>query len=253
MKDAIILGIIQGIFEWFPVSSSGHLIIFQKLLNLKTDISFDIFLHLSSLFAICVFFWKDIKNIGIKFFTFRKETYEFKIGLYIIIATFITGLSGLFLNNFIGIFENLLFLSGSFFFTSILLFSTKFIKERERKINSKIAAVIGVFQGLALIPGISRSGSTITACKIFHINQKDTFRFSFLIAIPAILGAVILKIGEIKSISFPVLITGFSISFFLSLISLFLLRKVFLKGKFYLFGIYTLMVSIFLLFIQCSS
>ena len=252
MKEAIILGIIQGIFEWFPVSSSGHLIIFQKFFNFKVDITFDVFLHLSSLVAIFIFFWKDIKEIGSKFFTFQKETYEFKIGIYIIISSIITGFIGFFLKGHITIFENFKLLSFAFLFTSILLLLTGIKKiGKNRKVDIKTSFITGIFQGVALLPGVSRSGATICSCLIAGVNREDTFRYSFLLGIPAILGAIIIEIPEIKKLYNPTfLLTGFTISLFISFVSLFLLRRVFLRGKFYLFGFYTLLISIVLLFIQ---
>jgi undecaprenyl-diphosphatase len=247
LKNIIILSIIQGICEWFPISSSGHLFIVRKLIGLKPNISFDIFLHLSSLSVILIFFRKEIFKVIKGFFSFDKDNYFFKKSIYIISATFITGLIGLFLKDKEEILENKFIVSFGLFFTTILLFLCD--KEGEREINFKDSFLIGLFQGISLIPGISRSGSTISIAKIIGIKDEEAFNFSFLIAIPAIIGAMLMKLDKIKLIKFDFLIIGFVISFIISLITLTLLKKILATRNFKYFYIYTFIVFLFSLFI----
>ena len=247
MKDIVILAVVQGICEWFPISSSGHLFIIRKLIGLKPNISFDIFLHFSSLLTIIIFFRKEILKLINVFYSFDKNNPYFKRLIYIISATFITGLLGLFLKNKEELLENKIFVSSGLLFTTILLFLSD--RKNGREINLRDAFLIGFFQGISLIPGISRSGSTISISKIIGIKNEDAFNFSFLIAIPAILGAVIIKLNEIKVIKFSFLITGFFVSLITSLITLYILKKILFKGNFKYFGIYTFFVFILSLFI----
>ncbi|MCM8767086.1 MAG: undecaprenyl-diphosphate phosphatase [Candidatus Omnitrophica bacterium] len=247
MIDIVILSVIQGICEWFPISSSGHLYIFHRLLGLKPDISLDIFLHSSALCAIFIFFRKEILKIIKVFFTFDTKNENFKTILYIISATFITGIIGFFLKDYEGTLENKNLVSAGFLITSIFLFLSK--KEGKNKIDFKTSLIIGLSQGLALLPGISRSGATISTAKILGVNDKDSFDFSFLLAIPAIIGAIIIKFEQIKNINSDYIITGFLISFFVSIITLYFLKKIFLRKRFQYFCIYTFLVFLFSLFI----
>lgn len=239
MREIIILSIVQGICEWFPISSSGHLFLIRKILGFNLNINFDIFLHFSSLFVIVIFFRKDIINVIKGFFTFDKNNENFKLTLHIISASFLTGVIGFFLKdkNFL---ENKYAVSFGFLFTTILLFLSG--KKGEKKIDFKSSLLIGFFQGIALIPGISRSGATISISKIYGIESKEAFNFSFLIAIPAIIGAILVKLNEIKNIRLDFIIVGFLISFIVSILTLYLLKKVFIKDKFKYFCIYTFIV-----------
>ncbi|MGB9678275.1 MAG: undecaprenyl-diphosphate phosphatase [Candidatus Ratteibacteria bacterium] len=246
MKEIIILSIVQGICEWFPVSSSGHLFLFQKILGLQPDISFDIFLHFSSLLVIIIFFRKEILNLISGFLTFDRSNENFKLFIYIIFASLITGLVGFFLKDK-SFLENKNVVSFGFFITTILVFLSD--KKGEKKINLKSSLIIGFAQGIALIPGISRSGATISTGKIIGLESKETFNFSFLIAIPAITGAILIKFNEIKNIRPDFILFGFFVSFFVSILTLYMLKKVIIKNKFKYFSIYTFMVFLLSLFI----
>lgn len=247
MKDIIVLSIVQGICEWFPISSSGHLFIFHKILGIKPDINLDIFLHFSSLLVIFIFFRKEILNVIKGFFTFDIKDENFKTFIYIISASVITGIIG-FLIKDSEFLENKNIVSAGFLITTILLFLSS--KNGEKKINFKNSFIIGFSQGISLIPGISRSGATISTAKILGIDNKLAFNFSFLLAIPAIIGATIMKIDQIKNIRIDYMITGFFITFLVSIITLYFLKKIVFKNKFQYFCIYTFLVFLFSLFIN---
>ncbi|MGB9677845.1 MAG: undecaprenyl-diphosphate phosphatase [Candidatus Ratteibacteria bacterium] len=123
-------------------------------------------------------------------------------------------------------------------------------KKGEKKIDFKSSLLIGLSQGIALIPGISRSGTTISIAKTLGIKNEETFNFSFLLAIPAIIGAILLKIDQIKNIRVSYLLTGFLTTFSVSIITLYLLKKIVFKNKFQYFCIYTFMVFLISLFIK---
>ena len=192
LLQAILLGITQGITEWFPVSSSGHLAIIQNLFNINVSMAFDIFLHFASLFVIIFVFYKDIKEIFLGLI--HKEKKYINLFLYLVVASIPAGIVGFLFSDLIeGIFSNILFVGIFLVITSIILFSTKFIKNRDKELNFKNTFVIGLFQAIAVLPGISRSGSTVSAALLQGINSKDASRFSFLLSIPVILGASGLK------------------------------------------------------------
>lgn len=246
MKEILILSIVQGICEWFPVSSSGHLFLFHKILGLKPDISLDIFLHFSSLLAIIVFFRKEILKVIKGFFTFDRKNEDFRLSIYLIFASFITGIIGFLIKNR-KFLENERVVSFGFLFTTILLFFSD--RKGTKKFDFKSSLLIGFFQSISLIPGVSRSGTTISVSKIYGINNEEAFNFSFLLAIPAIIGATLLKFNEIKNIRFEFLIYATLLSFSLSLITLYLLKRILIKEKFKCFSIYTFFIFIISLFI----
>ncbi|MCS7181337.1 MAG: undecaprenyl-diphosphate phosphatase, partial [bacterium] len=172
MREIIVLSIVQGICEWFPISSSGHLFIFHKILGTKPDITLDIFLHFSSLLTIFIFLRKEIFKIIKVFFKFDTKDENFKIFLYIFSASIVTGIIG-FLIKDKKFLENKNVVSFGFLVTTILLFLSD--REGEKIIDFKTALIIGFSQGIALLPGISRSGATIATAKILGINNETAF------------------------------------------------------------------------------
>jgi undecaprenyl-diphosphatase len=234
MWESIILAIIQAATEFLPISSSGHLAIFSNVFS-KPDLFLFTILHFASLIAVIVFTRKEI----FKLITFEKR-YR-KMWAYLIIATIPAAFFGFFLKNQIGkSFSSYLVLSLAFLFTSIILFSTKFQKEG-KELNWKNSLGIGFFQILALLPGISRSGITISSARLFKVGKEEAVKFSFLLFIPLILGATILEIGNIY-FSWT-LVLAFFLCMALSLIFLNLLLRIVKANKFWIFGYYCLFVS----------
>lgn len=248
---AIILGIIQGLTEFFPISSSAHLVIFQHLFKIKKDaVLLDAILHAGTLMAVIFVFWKDIiKMIKEIPFIFKRNGWE-REGLrlfYLIFAgtipAVIMGL--LFRKEVESAFFSPKLVGALLLFTSIILFLTKFTKEKN-KVSIYHAFIIGVFQGLALLPGISRSGATIASALALGWGREFAFKFSFLLSIPAIAGANILELysSEISPINLSLLTSGFIASFISGFIALKILSPVVRKGKFYLFSIYCLIAGL---------
>lgn len=245
--QSIILAIIQGITEFLPVSSSGHLILFQKLFGITTPpVLFDVLLHLGTLGAILVFFRKEI-IILIK--EWRKNI---KVWILLVIATIPAVIIGLCINNMIEeIFNSIRLVGGMWLIMGIMLLLTKKMKNNETKIKleeikNKDALIIGLFQAFALFPGISRSGSTIFGGLLRKLNPETAFTFSFLLAIPAILGATILQVisnkpsgMDLVSGILPMLLSGL-----VGFITLKFLQKTLISNKFYLFGIYCLIIGL---------
>lgn len=236
--QAILLGFIQGLTEFLPISSSGHLVITQKLLGFQNPpVFFDILLHLGTLLAVIIFFKKSILSIN---HVLLKA---------IILGTIPTGIIGLLLNPLTStLFNSLQIVSSGLFITTLALFSLHFLKDKNIKtISLPTALLIGLAQGLAIIPGISRSGATITTGLWLGLSQSLAFSFSFLLSIPAILASLVLQFADITTISsIPLLI--YSLGFLSSAISGFLALKLLrflLKNKHLkYFALYTLFLSL---------
>lgn len=210
----ILLGIIQGLTEFLPISSSGHLVISYKLLNLPVNVAYEVILHLATLVAVIFYFWKELKNIIIEFFigffsllkgsgireVLKKFEY-FKLGLLLLAGTFSTGIIGiLFKDSFKQMHQSLFNVGIFLILTGVLILFADRVKTGKKEINKLSffdAIIIGIFQGAAIAPGLSRSGTTISGSLFRGLKREFAATFSFLLAIPAILGAGILEAKEI--------------------------------------------------------
>jgi undecaprenyl-diphosphatase len=247
--SAIILGIVQGITEWLPISSSGHLVIFQQLFNMEVPVFFDIMLHFATLLVIFIVFWKDIVNVVRSWVYWEKNEY-WKLGWFIILGSVFTAVIGFVFKDFILSFFNSLFIVGiALICTGVLLFLTNFVQGKKR-LKWYDAVLIGLMQGLALIPGVSRSGSTIGTGMLLGVDREKVARFSFLLVIPAIIGATVLEYDSsfIVGSWLPVLV-GMVVSIIVGYVALKLLLKIVLKNKFWLFSFYCVILGVVLLFV----
>lgn len=232
--QAIIMGAVQGLTEFLPVSSSGHIVIssaFYKMLTgaeivvTNEEIFFDILIHLSTLFAVIIYFFGDIKNILSNFYTSAKEknykSDNFLFVIYILIATFITGVFGLFTKEAAhNLTENPFIVSIFIIITGcVLLISEKIKKDENKKTDIKTALVVGLFQGFAVMPGLSRSGMTISSAMFMGLKRFDAARFSFILSIPIILLASFIyplltfDLKDIANFNYQALISGMVTSF----------------------------------------
>lgn len=245
--QAIILGIVQGITEWLPVSSSGHLVLFEHLFSLRQPLLFDIMLHVGSLFVVLFFFRKEIIELILGVLKWDKD--KLMIILMIIIATIPIAFVGFFFKDFIeSIFKDLRTVGFALLFTALLLFLSKYPAKKDKKLSLWSALIIGLFQAVAILPGVSRSGSTISSGMILGIKKDDVARFSFLIFIPAILGALILNIGDITEFTDPIpVIAGTLVSAVVGYFSLKLLMDIIKKDRFSWFSLYCLLLGVIVL------
>ena len=236
--EYLLLGILQGITEFLPVSSSGHLSLVEKLLHLKVDILFIIWVHLATLLALLCFFYKKI----IKLFKNRR------LLLMVVISSSITGFLSLICRPFIErIFNYPLYIAGALIINGIILLLSKTSSENYRKINFKDALILGMFQTISLIPGISRSGLTISLLLRRKISPVDCFEFSFIVSIPLIIGAFILKLAQLNNvleIFSSHYLLGFMGAFLSGWISLKILLKLLIYKKFSCFGYYCILVGV---------
>ncbi len=247
--QAIILGIVQGFTEWLPISSSGHLALFQQLFGLEVPISFDILLHFSTLLVLVTVYWKDLFNICLAWLRFDHKSAEFRLGYLLILGTIPTAIIGLlFKDLFSSFFSSILAIGIAYLFTAGILFLSKFATE-DRKLSVPSSVLIGIAQGIAIIPGISRSGSTISLGLLLGLKRREVAKFSFLLALPAILGATILEGGAIigSSVGFLPVVFGMISAYVVGLVSLKWLLSVIEKKSFYLFGWYCLVLGIILI------
>ena len=260
---AIILGILQGITEWLPISSSGHLAIFQFYFQEEPPILFDIILHIGSLCVIFYIMRDEIKRVLDSVPSFFSNYRNYKnlkgeqrlIGL-VIVASIPTAIIGFtFDSTVIGDFYSEMHLvGGCLIFTGILVWLSKDYSG-DKQIDDfpiKNALIVGFFQGLAILPGVSRSGSTIAISKMLGMEPVKAARFSFLLFIPAITGATILKIQDIDETISEVgtlsLMLGFLSSVITSYFSINILLNLIKKQQFHYFTPYCILLGFLLIY-----
>ena len=247
LLDIILLSVVQGLTEWLPVSSSGHLVLMQEIFKMQVPVYFDILLHLATLIVIFLVFYKEIWKIikGLTSLDFRNE--YTKLGIYIIIASIPTAIIGLlFKDLFLSFFTNIKVVAYGLLATGVILLTTKFVQGK-RKLNTFGAIFIGAVQGLAIIPGVSRSGSTISTGLLLGIRKELVIIFSFLLAAPTILGAAILEYTP--GIINAKVILAMLITIVVGYIALKLTIKLVLKNKIHYFGYYCLLLATILIII----
>lgn len=227
---AIILGIVQGIAEFLPVSSSGHLVILKEIMGVDLEsggMFFDIMLHFGTLLAIFVAFWRDIRrmvvegihiiidffaNIGIligncfgRSRTFRpviRSSYR-KFVMLVVVSTIPTGILGVLFKDTVELAGTMIAVPGVCLLITaaflVIADMTESGEKRPREATYFDAGLVGVAQGLATMPGLSRSGTTITACLLCGFDKKFAVKYSFIMSIPAVLGAVLLEVKDLGS------------------------------------------------------
>lgn len=262
--SAIILGAVQGISEFLPISSSAHLVLVPHLLGVETSLVFDTILHLGTLVAIFSVFWKDIVNILkgfiLSILDLRESKEVFLKGIrevpakrfawLLIVATIPTGIMGILFKDAIEtIFRGTLFIGVFLIITGILLYMSERHKSgsiTERDMTFKQAIALGVCQGLAVLPGISRSGATISAGLFAGLNREYAARYSFILSIPAVLGAGLIQIKDIVTIDVSafVLVAGFLSSVIFGYLSIKLLLKMIEGWSLDIFAFYCWIIGI---------
>lgn len=239
--SSIFLGILQGLTEFLPVSSSGHLVIAQNLIPGFTQegVLFDVILHAGTVLAVLYYFRKTLLKLTSKYL------------LLLLIGTIPAGLIGVFFGSSIEKLFNGVYLVGfALLFTAVLNFLTDRAKTESKEISIKKSILIGMAQALAIIPGISRSGSTIFAGTSLGIKRKEAAQFSFLLSVPAIVGANAVqfyKYGLSGTVGIILYIAGFIAAFISGVIAINFVLKFLLGGKFKLFAYYCVVLGILVL------
>lgn len=267
MISVIILAIIQGIAEFLPISSSAHLIIFREVFGIGKDVisgdlglTFDIALHLGTALAIIVFFFKDFLNMAIKGFTKGVKDKDGKIMWYLIAATVPAALAGVLFEDVIDnvIREKYYLIAIALIVMGVIIYLVDKKCPRDKEIKDmtlKDALIIGCSQVFALIPGFSRSGTTIAAGRALHLEREDAAKFSFYLSLPVVMGAVVLQLIKVDfsiiASNISVLLVGIVISFIIGILCIKFLLKYLRSNDFKVFMWYRLVLGIGVLIYLC--
>ncbi|MFA5127263.1 MAG: undecaprenyl-diphosphate phosphatase [Patescibacteria group bacterium] len=241
----IILGAVQGITEWLPISSDGHLVVLEKIMRLAVTVSFDVFLHLGSLLVILIFFRQPLVEF-LKHLFGRPSQWPIERNrwwLYLLISTVVTGILGLSFYPYIENFRTIGFAANGFLFTSLFLLATRWSKSG-RSIGYPEAFVLGLVQGLAVLPGVSRSGLVLSLALLLGAKKEDAFDYTFFLAVPAIIAAFVLAVKDLAWQ--PIYLLGLLMTIIVGLLALFLLRNIVQRDKLYWFCIYTFVLAMVL-------
>ena len=268
---AAVLGIIQGVAEFLPISSSGHLTLFQHFFGMpETDNLFNVLLHFATLIAVFVYYWSDIWEMITEFFLGIRALFvpqyrsqgeppaARRLILLIILGTLPLFAVLPIKDKVLGLSNNMLFIGGALIVTGFLLFASDRVKKgrkNERTASLLDAVAVGVSQAVATVPGISRSGMTITSGCFVGFDRKFAVRFSFLLSIPAVLGANILSLKDaveagVDWSQVPVYLVGVLTAAVSGYLCIGLLRRIANKGKFGAFAYYCWAVGLLTIVVQ---
>ncbi len=252
LVEVLILAVVQGVTEWLPISSFGHLAIVEENVGLELPLIFNVMLHVGTLVVVFAVFWRDIIKIVKALLSLNFKTEEGKLALLIAVGSLPTALIGFFFRDVFESFShNLLAIGVALLINGFALFFSK-RKKTDRELSLLDSLLIGTAQGIAIAPGISRSGLTISTGSFRRVKKEKAFKYSFLLSIPAIIGATIMECGDLQAgkVDLIALVTGLLISMTVGLVSLKFLRKVVMKGKLHLFAYYCWIVGLITIFSQ---
>jgi undecaprenyl-diphosphatase len=258
IEQIIVLAIVQGVTEFLPISSSGHLILVPQLMHWEDQgLVVDVMTHVGTLFAILIYFWRDVWRIagGALELVKGKVTDDGRLAIYIMLATIPAVAFGLFLkkSGFGDLERNVAVVAWNTILYGILMLIADTVGAQERTIKDMTlgsALIIGVAQALALIPGTSRSGVTMTAARFLGFTRPDAARFSFLLGIPAIAGAGVLTVGDALASGDPVTMDAVYcaiLTFFAGLAAIAFLMALVKRVSFLPFVLYRMVLGGFLL------
>ena len=253
----IILGIVQGISEFLPISSSAHLIIFRDvfgigkgMLSLAGETTFDLALHLGTLLAIGIYFFKDFIKMFQKGFTTGIKEKEGKLLWLIVTATIPAAIAGVLLEDVVR--NKYILISLALIVMGIILYKSDKLSESTKKLDDitfKDALLIGCAQMFALIPGFSRSGTTISAARALKLDRTSATKFSFYMSAPVILGGAILKLlhkstWTLISTNYTIFVIGIISSFIIGLLCINFLLKYIKNNDFKVFMYYRILIAL---------
>lgn len=243
--QAITLGFIQGTTEWLPISSTGHLRVTEQFFGLSVPLVFDVLLHVGTLLVILIYFRTSIKGVLTSLWYRNFHSANGKLILPIIVGSIATGIIALTIGDQLDAYFDTTFWLGFWFIISgAMLLTTRFSRECTDQISFSTALIVGVMQGISIIPSASRSGFTLVALLLLGVKRDLAFKFSFLLAIPSIIGAVGLTLSQEQGalaaagINSLELAAALGITIAVSFVALKILEKALAGNKFYLFSIY---------------
>lgn len=247
--EAVILALIQGLTEWLPVSSSGHLVIAQNFLDLNPPLIFDVMLHFGTLIVVIVMFRNYILDLFKTLVKGNFKTQEGKFVSDIIIGSIPIAIIGvIFYEDIKSLFSNLLATGLALLITGCVLFVSE-KRLGNKKMNIIDSFLVGLGQAIAIVPGISRSGVTISTGLLRKIDKTTAFRYSFLLSVPAVLGATIIEVKDlvVGNVELLPIAVGVIVSMLVGYASLKFLQKIVMSERFHLFAYYCWVVGIAIL------
>ncbi len=263
--QAIIIGLVQGLTEFLPVSSSAHLIFIQHALGVSSDMAFDVILHVGTLVAVVGFFFKDIVLMIYAFILsikdlltgkfiqgLREESYK-RLAWYVIIGTIPIGLVGVLFNSTIeSIFQGVNIPAFFLLITGTLLYISQRInpgKTKQENLTLKESIIVGCGQAIAILPGLSRSGTTIAAGLTLGLDKEFAAKFSFLLSIPAIVGAAVVEVKDLAltDVNLSAYIIGFIVAAISGYLAIKFLIELIQKRSLDIFAYYCWIVGIIIL------
>jgi len=255
---AALLGALQGVTEWLPVSSSGHLVIVQRVISYES-VLFDAMVHGGTLLAVIVVFRTEVLglvrgllSLPLATITHRSLTPEERLAWYTLVGTVPIVLAGLLLADAVeAMFSNPEIAGIGLFITGFLLLATKRSKEG-KSLDLRTSLIVGLAQVAAIVPGISRSGSTISAGMISGLKRDEAVTFSFLLSVPAIAGALTLEVirSPLREVMAPANLVGFVSSFAVGVIAIKALLAVIRRREFHLFAYYCFALGLVVLLLM---
>jgi len=231
----ILMGIVQGLTEWLPISSSGHLVLLQSFFAVQERTLFDAVLHLGTFSAALVYFREDV----LRLLDFRNP-----LARNVVLASLPILFVGFFLRGFVeSAFSSVSLVALLLVFNGFILILNMFARERHAKINQRTSLFVGLVQCFALLPGISRSGITITFARLLGVRWEEAAKFSFFISFIPLAAAACYKLVTASSAFDPFYLLGFVVSFVVGYLTIGVLLRALKTRKFHYFGLYTILLG----------
>jgi undecaprenyl-diphosphatase len=256
--ESIILGIVQGLTEFLPISSSGHLVFVEKILDVEThNLVFEVLVHVGTLLAVVIYYRRRLSDMIVAIWRALSKTQKteadnknLRLAIYLIVGTIPAVIFGFTLKDLIEkAFDSPKWVSFEFLITAVILISTHWAKDLGKPIDFTKSIWIGIAQAISIMPAISRSGATIATGLFAGMKKEEAADFSFLLSIPAIAGAAVLDIPDfLKDLGNRELMTNYFIGAIIAGIigyfSIAVLLKIVKTGKFFYFGAYCALIGI---------
>ncbi len=250
--EVLLLGLVQGLTEWLPISSSGHLVIVQEYLGIGVPVAFDVMLHLATLVVVVVFFRSRVASIFKSLAKLDFQSDDGRMILFIVLGNVPTAILAIaFHDVFISLFNNLLAVGTALILTGIILYISE-ARPGSRPLGYLDSLIMGIAQGVAIAPGLSRSGLTIGAGLLRKARRYAVAELSFLLSIPAVTGATFLEAGSLASCNMDpfVLVFGFLVAATVAYASLKLFLRIIMEGKLHLFSYYCWALGLLIIMLQ---
>jgi len=238
--QALLLGVLQGVTEWLPVSSSGHLVLLQTFLGINAPLLFDVVLHLGTVFAVFAVYYQDVFKMLEAFLRWDFKCEHGRLLLFLALGSIPTAIIGfVFHDVFKRMFSNTMTVGLALIATGVILYFTRG-KQGSRELNTKYSLLVGVAQGVAIVPGLSRSGATISTGLFLGLDRKKAAQYSMLLSVPAIIGASALEysMGGVVEASIAPLFAGFVSALAVGYVSIRLLLRLLSQDSFHSFAYY---------------